>query len=199
MWRGCPVTGRMGHRFDKQTHRCVCGRWERGFAPKKEFAKARGECQICERTQAMDKDGTLGHHGYKRPGWGFIQGDCMGEGHRPYPETDALVKYQVALENYIATCKARHAELPTIAELPYSYTTGFRRDRKEVHLTIKRGTPEQRLQDDGWRYIPPFAELEQREATRLLNEISNATTERRRVLARIDAAAALVASSKGGA
>lgn len=55
-------------------------------------AAEKRECQVCERHQAT-KGGRLVHHGYQRPGVGFIVGDCMGVGHLPFPETNALEAY----------------------------------------------------------------------------------------------------------
>src|SRR5262245_9719803 len=112
-YRGCPITGRLAHRFDPVTHRCVCGRWDRGYAPKKELVRPRAECQICERLQALDSNGLLGHHGYKRPGWGFIQGGCGGVGHPPYPATDALLLWAKALGRHILGCGFALKDLPT--------------------------------------------------------------------------------------
>jgi hypothetical protein len=173
------------HRFDPATHRCKCGRWERGFAPKKELKKARAECQICERHQACDKDETLGHHGYKRPGWGFIQGDCMGEGHKPYPATDALEKYLTAVESYIERCQKALEILPSLQELHYEFEHGWRQERKTIKLTIPRGKQDEYVQDYR-RTIPSFEELERREKNRLENEIEQATRERTRVTKRIE-------------
>lgn len=132
---GCPATGRMSHRFDRTTHRCRCGRWQAGYAPKKECVKPRAECQICEGRYATDKDGTLGHHGYKRPGWGFISGDCSGEGHKPYPATDALVKYLEQLEAFLATCRLKIEMLPQVGQYEYK-TKVFRGPERGKEVTF---------------------------------------------------------------
>jgi hypothetical protein len=129
----------MAHRFDKATHRCVCGRWERGFKPKAEPVLPRAECQICERQQAVDGSGCLVHHGYRRPGWGFIQGDCMGVGYEPYPKTDALEVYLVAVRGHITRLETRLAEIPTLNEIPYRYTVRVNGKREERVRTIRRG------------------------------------------------------------
>ena len=42
-----------------------------------------GTCQACFRVQALAKN-VLVHHGYTRPGHGYISGDCAGVGHAPY-------------------------------------------------------------------------------------------------------------------
>lgn len=50
-----------------------------------------GFCQICEAEQKLH-GGKLVHHGYKRPGWGAIVGDCYGVGFLPYQKSCEQVK-----------------------------------------------------------------------------------------------------------
>lgn len=50
-----------------------------------------GHCQICEQEQKLHK-GVLVHHGYKRPGWGEIVGDCYGVAFLPYEMSCELLK-----------------------------------------------------------------------------------------------------------
>ena len=182
--RGCPATGRMMHVFDKTTHRCRCGRWERGFKPKTEPVRPRAECQICERQQALDAAGCLGHHGYRRPGWGHITGDCVGVGHRPYPATDALVAYLAAVRNHVETCRKRLKAVPRFASLPWAYDAYEDHKRVKRTLTVFRDgrtDPEPEV-----RYVvPSFEELVRREIARLENEIKFAEADERRVVARI--------------
>jgi hypothetical protein len=70
------------------------------------------ECQICEHRQCLDRRGKMVHHGYLRPGYGQIEGDCPGVGYKPYPETDALAWY-------LRQVQAGAAEtITTLADLP---------------------------------------------------------------------------------
>lgn len=110
--RGCPATGRFLHVFDKTTHRCACGRWERGYKPAKAFTKARGECQVCENEVAFESNENAGHHGYKRPGIGSIVGDCYGVGHKAFPAWDALEEWRIRLERQLTIQKKIRRELP---------------------------------------------------------------------------------------
>lgn len=119
----CTHTRRNFHRFDKEAHRCPCGRWERGFAPKKE-EKQKFECQICCRHQCVSKTGTLVLHGYERPGHGWITGSCFGTHYLPYPDTAGLVKYLVFLESHKTTLETRLAKLPTEKSFDYTYGRG---------------------------------------------------------------------------
>ena len=50
-----------------------------------------GTCQSCMRLQKLHA-GELVHHGYQRPGLGYIVGDCRGSGLRPYERTCEDIK-----------------------------------------------------------------------------------------------------------
>lgn len=185
MFRGCPMGGMM-HRFDPQTHRCRCGRWQNGFKPKCAPVRARDECQICERQQALDTTGCLGHHGYKRPGWGFITGDCMGAGYKPYPMTDALKLYLFAVRGHIVKCQDALAKLPTLDEIDYhdtEYLGGGKKRRRT--RSIKRGEPACYTPGIGH---PGFDHIVKITVANLENEIEFAKKDEARVCARILAA-----------
>lgn len=184
MMRGCPATGRMCHNFDKATHQCRCGRWQAGYAPKKEPVRPRAECQICERTQALDGGGCLGHHGYRRPGWGFITGDCTGAGHKPYPETDALELYLIAVRGYITKCEKRLAELPALKEIEYHYTVYVKHQKEQRTKVIKKGD-EYRYDSEERTTFPGFEDRIKVEMARMENEIAFAQKDEHRVTARI--------------
>lgn len=68
-------------------------------------AEGRGECQICE-GHFSNRTGTLAKHGYKRPGDGFLHGECYGAHRRPYTATDALVEYRKIIEGMLRDAKA---------------------------------------------------------------------------------------------
>lgn len=188
MMRGCPATGRLFHVFDKNTHRCRCGRWERGFKPKTEPASPRDECQICEREQALLQDGTLVHHGYKRPGIGFIEGDCYGVKCRPFPQTDALERYLFALNNHIDSLNAELKKLPSITSLVYEVSVGRGQKRKDVQYIVKRGDEHSYHQRPEQTYqicVPSFDELLKRRQNLIESNLRHAYNERERVEERI--------------
>lgn len=185
MIRGCPATGRMSHSFDKATHRCRCGRWQAGFKPKAAPARPRAECQICEREQATTIDSLLVHHGYKRPGWGCIVGDCMGVGHLPYPATDALKLYRTAVQEHIAGCQSALDGLPNVTSLPFRWAEGHGRSRVEKTTPVVKGGPRPRC---GNYCVPDFDDLLERERRRLEQELKFAAADLARVEARIAAA-----------
>jgi len=188
MFRGCP-SGRMSHAFDKVTHRCkFCQRWQAGFAPKKVAVKPRNECQICGRQQALTVDGLLGHHGYKRPGWGFIQGDCYGVGHKPYPATTALVKWLAACQDHLSNLAKERESLATVLTMPYRFETGFRKDRKTVMVVVPRGQETTYQPVEGRTYgerIPSFDDLVTRHKHQLEIQMEHTEYEIKRVQKRI--------------
>ena len=72
------------------------------------IASAKGEighCPICGKLQKIKKAGNgykMVHHGYQRPGHGYIVGDCFGVGHSPYElSNEGNVAYKPALERYL--------------------------------------------------------------------------------------------------
>lgn len=68
---------------------------------------AQRECQICERNQCISSKGLMVLHGYKRPGYGFIEGSCFGVGHVDYSKgTDALELYATELSKMLTSAKA---------------------------------------------------------------------------------------------
>lgn len=70
-----------------------------------------GNCQICEGDQKLH-DGRMVHHGYSRPGDGFIHGDCPGVSAPPYETSCDLLKTVKALaEQDLVAREGRLAKL----------------------------------------------------------------------------------------
>lgn len=189
--------GYVFHRMSDETHRCVrCGRWAPGFAPPKEFVKPRAECQVCEKQQATDKDGTLGHHGYLRPGWGRIYNDCAGENHQPFPATDALEKWLKDLGRIERNLTARLADLEggKPQEFAFEYAPSASRNRRET-ATITPGMGERyvKLQPGYGVTIPSYATMLKRAIVETQQQLNLIPAERKRVATRIAAGKALTA------
>lgn len=70
----------------------------------------KSECQICE-SHFCTKNGVLVKHGYKRPGDGYLHGECSGVGHAPFPATDALVPYRAMIATMHSNAFARQNAL----------------------------------------------------------------------------------------
>lgn len=181
----CPVTKTTRHKFDATSHQCGCGKWDRGYAPKKELVRPRAECQICERVQATDGNGGMTNHGYTRPGLGFIVGPCYGCGFAPYPATTALELYAKTLERITDGKRESLDALPTLQELHFTYTVGFGQKRESVTVAVKRGEERGEWVNNMRNRIPSFADLENKETLRLTGEIHNLTAESDRVAKRI--------------
>jgi hypothetical protein len=72
-----------------------------------------GNCQICEGDQKLH-EGHMVHHGYRRPGDGYIHGDCPGVHEVPYEVSCELIKtvkantetFLAGRESYLADLKA---------------------------------------------------------------------------------------------
>lgn len=180
----CPVTRKTIHKFSPETHRCECGQWARGYAPKKEAVRPRAECQVCERVQAIDGRGGMTNHGYTRPGCGFIVGNCYGCGFAPFPATDALENYRAALVRIIDAKEARLAELPTLQEIEYRYTVGRGTNKQEKTRTLKTGDvygydAEERTS------FPGFADHIASLTRKVVADLNGAREELARVVARI--------------
>lgn len=70
-----------------------------------------GNCQFCERDQKLHKR-TMVHHGYERPGDGWIHGDCPGVKCAPYElSCDDLKAYLPRLRDALVGHRAWLARL----------------------------------------------------------------------------------------
>lgn len=95
-------------------------------------------CQICENDQKLH-GGLMVHHGYTRPGIGYIQGDCYGVAMVPYEVScDAIKAWKVSLEANLVGQKARLArlqngEVKSFTELEWA---GHRQPKKMVTYDV---------------------------------------------------------------
>lgn len=83
-----------------------------------------GWCPVCQHDVKV-RSRALVHHGYKRPGIGFIVGDCPGVGHEPYElGTGAAVAY---LNDHVTpqVVKVRHNLQVLEAGPPWLYFENF--------------------------------------------------------------------------
>lgn len=66
-----------------------------------------GSCQICERDQKLSSRDVLVNHGYQRPGYGHIVGNCPGVSELPYERScEAIKGYKGRTESYLAERRA---------------------------------------------------------------------------------------------
>lgn len=76
---------------------------ENGFLPPaKPKVRRHGDwtCGCCWGVHAVGQDGLLVHHGYRRPGYGYIIGDCSAVGYEPWERstkaTEMMLEYTMA-------------------------------------------------------------------------------------------------------
>jgi len=98
-----------------------------------------GFCPICEGDFKLLNQ-RLVHHGYRRPGWGYIVGDCPSVHELPYElSNEVCKKYQEdcrnALQNtrtYLVRLQA--GEVKTL-QVP-DYSKGYNRDPDMMEITV---------------------------------------------------------------
>jgi len=95
--------------------------------PRVVVRRPRSECQLCTKEQALTGNGRLGNHGYSRPGWGFIVGNCPGVGYKPFPETDALEAIIPRLNEHLTWCESQ-----VIEPKSYSVSAGYKEKPRTV-------------------------------------------------------------------
>ena len=89
-------------------------------------AKYIGTCGVCGRSIKV-RNGKLVHHGYSRPGTGFIEGDCFAVGAEPYERSlTATTAYraliQAKLDNEVSfLAKLQAGEVTYFTEIHQSY------------------------------------------------------------------------------
>lgn len=91
-----------------------------------------GFCPVCEghfKCQAERGRYYLVHHGYKRPGEGYIIGDCFGVGREPHEVSPELAKdYRDALIVQLGRLRESYDNLPQLTSL---FFTNWRTNRPE--------------------------------------------------------------------
>jgi len=107
--------------------------------PAKSYA---GTCQACGRHQSLTKKLELVHHGYERPGDGYIVGDCAGVAHLPYELSCELSKvWAKSLGERIAVLQS---ELHNLAEdlvdvIPWQKTLTSYMEKEGYRPVRRRG------------------------------------------------------------
>lgn len=80
-----------------------------------------GTCAACG-GEFKVRDGRLVHHGYKRPGIGYIVGDCMGVDYPPHELSPELAERVLGVAIQKAeTAEAQLARLPERTKLPKQF------------------------------------------------------------------------------
>lgn len=101
-----------------------------------------GTCQVCFNVQKLPK-GVLSLHGYERPGYGFIIGDCPGSHVQPYEKSCDMTKVmKERLEKHVNRLAGELKEFEeqiangTLTQIIYKRTKGHKYvGRKEIPVT----------------------------------------------------------------
>ncbi len=104
-----------------------------------------GTCQCCFMVFALRNDKMV-HHGYKRPGHGYIVGDCQGVDQKPYElDVEVTKSWLAQVEAYLAKQLASRKALDTATETSKfypDYTRGYKpgtHERYDVLVTFRKG------------------------------------------------------------
>jgi len=74
-----------------------------------------GTCSVCGGNFKREADGSIGHHGYTRPGDGMLHGTCFGVGFQPWEVSSAgAVAYLQALGGELDAAKEVLAATATL-------------------------------------------------------------------------------------
>lgn len=108
-----------------------------------------GTCPVCFRNIKMTDAQKMVHHGYERPGHGYIVGDCFGVGYKPYElsseGTEAFLR--IVLRPMLANQKKHLRALKSGQITEFKYQTQDRTKPREpgtykfptMFVTVKKG------------------------------------------------------------
>ncbi len=146
-----------------------------------------GTCPVCGRRQKVIS-GNLVHHGYQRPGYGHIVGDCFSVGRVPHEvSSETAEAYRAAMGSKIDELGKAVETAKVAPSLHYSYEVyegGLSRRQKTVKwLSVERGAGPTTVDN---RLIPSFKDVQAALLARLSEEIKWARGEAARMTALID-------------
>lgn len=133
-----------------------------------------GTCPVCGGEQKLHRDRMV-HHGYRRPGYGQIVGDCFGVGYPPYelsPEgTRAyLVEVERALRDNFRALRALQERPPLDRHV--NWMSRYEAPQYE-HLTVADGARYERELEQRIQKTQHAIEELEREASRCEQLIAN--------------------------
>src|SRR5262245_56903099 len=150
-----------------------------------------GTCPVCEGRIKVGS-GNLVHHGYQRPGYGHILGDCFAVGclpHETSPDTAKQYLAEVILPR-LTTQIATKARVETAKVLSYTYERRVGRDQKvPVMVQVKQGDVFTYHSDEVTKdchSIPSFDDVRRVQLANLEREIRALESENERLTKLID-------------
>lgn len=130
-----------------------------------------GTCPVCE-TRFKVRSGLLVHHGYKRPGDGYIVGDCFAVGMLPHEVSSATASaYRTSTTAHLEMLEASKVQIAEATELTYTHKPLALKGNSTVSVNVQKG--------DLTRYevgnvVPSFDEIQKGLLTRLARQIGMA-------------------------
>jgi hypothetical protein len=125
-----------------------------------------GSCMICCAPFKLDKDGDLVLHGYKRPGYGWIEGRCLATGMLPWEKSpDHLQAYRPIIVAHLERARAwlaklREGKVENFHRMVSDYSKPRNKDysQPQMTVTVNRGDGEKWRHRDGYD-CPSFASI----------------------------------------
>jgi hypothetical protein len=124
-----------------------------------------GNCQICEGDFKLTPQKTMVHHGYERPGWGHIHGDCMGVHAEPYETScERLKSFRDGLRERLASNVERLRQLDAgeITDLSVTSLRGYGHNARVITHCYSIGVTPVHVWLDVLRYEKSSVEMELR-------------------------------------
>lgn len=134
-----------------------------------------GTCPVCD-ARFKVRAGTLVHHGYRRPGHGYIVGDCFAVGRTPHEVSSETAKaYRERVENHLEFLEETKASTEQAEELVYSYTIYVsHREKTPVTIHVKRG---EAARYEGNHRVPCFGDVQKNILRQLDHQIGSCRDE----------------------
>lgn len=169
-----------------------------------------GTCPACERTIKV-RDSLLVHHGYQRPGHGYIEGDCFGVGREPHELSNTTARaYRAEIEKRVQMFQGSLEGLPgrwtltddlmsfsgrppaVIARGEFGWDALYSRIEYKLKASLEAASREARRLDgliEGWTLLPLKAVDEEVAAKRAAKEEREAAKAAKRAV-KVEAAVA---------
>jgi len=118
--------------------RNIVGRYLEAMATKTRHI---GTCAYCGQSVKCPR-GKLAHHGYRRPGYGYIEGSCPGTHHEPYEVSPKTAELGVNQYNHeVDSLKNRLREHAKATEITLKGPRSYSKER-----VVQKG-------DDDWEHV----------------------------------------------
>jgi len=96
-----------------------------------------GTCPVCEGNYKRESDGSIGHHGFRRPGDGMLHGSCFAVGFQPWElSSEGAVAYLAqAVRPHLVIAEEHLANLNAGKVTKFFRDVGYGQNKKTVEVT----------------------------------------------------------------